>query len=174
MSETEYAIWLIPALPLKAQLSKAIRCLARTLGTPVFEPHVTLHVAPIPEISAIDAGRLLYQRLAPVRLYPKGIRHSSAFTKTLFIPFEGSRELMRILRELDHRTPTKAAYPFDPHLSLAYCTMPEAQRAALSASLQLPPGPYLFDTLRVITTPAQLTKPQQVRQWRSVFHRTLY
>src|SRR5438067_10191655 len=83
------AYWLVPETAARAVLSREIRVLARRFGAPLFEPHVTIFVAP----ESSRPPRDVLCNLPPVKieLTIRSIRFGEHVTKTLFVEFETSR-----------------------------------------------------------------------------------
>ncbi len=80
------AFWLLPCSADADRLQEVIRRLARVHGTPVFDPHVTLHVAECP--AAADIGAVLArvaQMHSPLALAALATAHSDAYYKALFV-----------------------------------------------------------------------------------------
>src|SRR5437016_13151862 len=88
MTEKVHAIayWLLPEAAAREVFLREIKGLARQFGAPLFEPHVTIFIAPensraplevLHEVGAVD-----------IELTIHSIRVSEQFTKTLFWQFE--------------------------------------------------------------------------------------
>jgi hypothetical protein len=83
---TPFAFWLLPCAADADRLTTVIRSLAQAHGTPVFDPHVTLHVGDCP--AATDIDRILAriaQTQAPLALEALATGYSGAYYKALFV-----------------------------------------------------------------------------------------
>ena len=89
------AYWLIPAREERKLFVSLIRILARQLDAPLFEPHLTLFVGALDResaravLDAIDAKS--------ISLSIRDVQFSALFTKTLFVRFQPSAELNRLI-----------------------------------------------------------------------------
>ena len=149
-----FALWLHPASPAREFFREIIERLARDFDAPVFPPHLTLAVRdtrPDPPLAI---------RSDPIRLRPSGIFFSPAFTKTLFVRFESTAALERLVRSVGGSTAG-----FDPHLSLLYGKLTLAEKARLAASISLPFSAVRFDQLSVVRCPSPTESRSEVEAW---------
>src|SRR5438270_14014805 len=88
------AYWLVPEAAAREVFSRQIRELARQFGAPLFEPHVTIFIAPENSRAPLE----VLHELGPVEieLAIRSIRFSEQFTKTLLVQFESYSSLQRI------------------------------------------------------------------------------
>src|SRR6266576_6503201 len=88
------AYWLLPETPARDLLAREIKELARQYGAPLFEPHVTIFIAPENSRPPLEVLR----ELGPVdiELAIHSIRFSEQFTKTLFVQFERNSVLQQL------------------------------------------------------------------------------
>lgn len=164
----EHSLWLLPSEPNAEKLSSVIRLLAKDFEAVDFEPHVTLSCVPSSDKEFTDIAHDLGSRFSQLSLTALRLEHTERYTKTLFLQFAPSavaQEMSDLVKSLSSR-PTN--YRLNPHLSLLYKTMPKEEQQALSTSLVVPLGEYHFDRLRVIETEIPLTRPEQIRRWRTV------
>jgi 2'-5' RNA ligase len=117
---TGISLWLEPEGPSRARFATLIRRLAVELGTPAFEPHVTLLGGlPLRESEVVERVARLAARLAPleVRLTRAGV--GSDYFRFLYFEAAMSRELVAA------HAAARGAFEladarYEPHLSLAY------------------------------------------------------
>jgi 2'-5' RNA ligase len=135
MAVRTYHLWLKPSGETYNLLAHTIHELARGLGAPVFEPHITL-------LSNLDGtegqhrqrSEELVERLHP---FPIGLIAASCgneYFQCVFLkvdqtpPIMGANALARLIFSQPHDG-------YFPHLSLAYGLYPEARKAEVAASL---------------------------------------
>ncbi|MGQ0700105.1 MAG: 2'-5' RNA ligase family protein [Panacagrimonas sp.] len=114
------AFWLIPGEPHHSRFSAQIAQLAVAYDTPVFEPHITLHVA---ETTPEDDLPALLQSVAcavaPFAMSAGASGHSRERFKTLFVEFDDPRPVA-IQNLLRNGLRGASSYVLAPHLSLLY------------------------------------------------------
>lgn len=132
-----HSLWLVPAEPEHRRLARWIDRLAARLGTPRFEPHLTL-------LGGFDAEAAWLARLAEslaamtpaldLRLGPPG--HGERFLRCVYAPVEPSPGLAAAHARARARLAFfDAREPFFPHVSLVYASLPAAARQALASEL---------------------------------------
>ena len=96
MSEKAQAIayWLLPGTAAREVFSREIGELAEQFGAPLFEPHVTIFIAP--ENSRVPLEVLGELGQVNIELTIHSIRFSEQFTKTLFVQFETNSALQQL------------------------------------------------------------------------------
>ena len=166
------AFWLMPAADAKGVFISLINDLAQHLDAPVFEPHVTLHGAALPEHRAIALLEMIATTSAPLQLHVAGLEFSEKYTKTLYVQFRPSPEASAMSDAIagavgDH------SYHFDPHLSLLYKTLPEAAKAELARETKIPLERVSFDAVQLVSIPRAIEGPDDVRAWRTIAERPL-
>lgn len=168
------AYWLMPSDRDRSPFQKMINTLANTYGAPVFEPHVTIFVgersdneSPGDVIDEATAG------MEGVWLRIDRIRHTSDFTKTLFVQFHPSHRLSALSDALRQRSAKPSDYVLDPHLSLIYHSMSEAEKEKVAASLIIPEPDIYFDEVRAIATPMSVRDRQDVESWKLLYRKRL-
>src|SRR5438552_11413316 len=96
MAEKVHAIayWLLPEAGTLEVFLREIRRLARQFAAPLFEPHVTIFIAPESSRAPLEVLR----ELGPVdiELAIHSIRFSEQFKKTLFVEFEINSILQKL------------------------------------------------------------------------------
>jgi 2'-5' RNA ligase len=130
-------LWLAPAGAEAQALSALVVELSQRLGTPRFEPHLTL-LGPLAP-AAGEAGleervASLAGRLAPLTLPLRGVSGEPIFYRALYAAVEPTPALQSARAEAGALCPAPEA-PFRPHLSLAYGRLDALTQAALSAEL---------------------------------------
>ena len=153
------AFWLLPCAADAERLQEVIRTLARAHGAPVFDPHVTLHVADCPAASDIDAHagtggascirrsrwrpwqpvirrpttrRCSWSCRANARMGRAWSRFAAAWSGSWSTPSSAtaaSGQTIGALQRSIGHGPALASYPFHPHLSLLYGELPAPLRA---------------------------------------------
>ena len=157
------AFWLIPTHETRGWFENQIRTFAERYESPVFEPHVTVHVGP--EHGLASPASVLAEsavEFSPITLSTLGTGHSDAFTKTLYVEFSPSSELLDLSRKLRERLPSD--YVLSPHLSLAYGAIPEAERGEIVRSFS-PPKDVRFEVMQAVRCRMPTATPEDVRSW---------
>ena len=166
------AFWLLPREDEAHRFRQIITDLATQCGAPVFEPHVTLCTTgeelPQPERPLASIGDR-----AAVELEVRDLRWSDKFTKTLFVQFARGHEAAAISESLKRHVPGAGDGEFDPHLSLIYKMMPEEEKAALAARIEVPFKTVHFDQVAVVCSNPEVKTAADVRSWQIVARREL-
>jgi 2'-5' RNA ligase len=165
---TAIAYWLIPAEPAHRYFRRLICDLACRHDAPVFEPHLTLHVAACRADVAERALSEAARDCERVRLKALGINHSGEFTKTLFVQFELSKKLRRLNEIIRGAVGDSFRYELKPHLSLLYKKAPLSTRRLLARSIELPFSTVIFDSLKAVRCTAPTQSRADVEAWRVV------
>ncbi len=168
VKQTVIAFWLIPAEPAHTLLQGVINDLARRYDAPVFEPHVTIHVA----ADRADLAETVLEHAAReckgISLTPLGIDQSEEFVKTLFVQFVLSAELRRINENIRNAAHDALAYELNPHLSLLYNKMDAAARRDLALSMKVPFRQIMFDAIKAVRCISPTRSRADVEAWRIV------
>ena len=157
--------WIEPAEPLKQSLAAVIQKLATDYDAVDFIPHVTLHACPQAESTCIAAARQIAAQFKPFELTAEKIDHTDIFTKTLFVQFRES-ETLRRMHDIARAQAPPSSYALNPHLSLLYKKMPQAEQIKLAATLKAPMENYAFDTLCVLDMDSTATGADMIRSLR--------
>ena len=168
------AYWLMPSDKYRRPFQKLINTLADTYGAPAFEPHVTIFVgersdngSPGAVIDAATAG------MAGIWLRIDRLRHSSEFTKSLFVQFHPAHRLRTLSDALRQRSTKPVDYILNPHLSLLYHAMSVEEKEKIRASLIIPEGEIYFDEVRAIATPGSVRDSRDVKSWKILYRKRL-
>ena len=163
----------MPSADAKPFFASVIGELAERLEAPAFEPHVTLQGGKLDEQAAIALLERVAACTAPLRLQIAGIEYSEKFTKTLYVQFKASAEASAISAEFASGMGSDGGYEFDPHLSLLYKDMPERDKERLARELTFPFDNVSFDGVKLVSVPASIKTPEDVRAWRTLGERRL-
>ena len=155
---TRVSFWLLPAKGDRLIFESIITRLAQTYEAPVFAPHVTLYSGEYADHE--DLGAILeeaIQGIDAVELTIDSIRSTSAFFKTLFVQFASSDQLKMLSDRICKLSAKPSGYRLDPHLSLLYKHMPDADKQRAAETISLPQTQVSFDAVagNVSTTPAR-------------------
>lgn len=170
--EESVAFWLLPAKREREFFSSLIGDLAVRCDAPIFEPHVTLYGGAMATERAAKVLETL-TALPALRLEIEGVGFSEEFTKTLFVQFRPSTEAGELSRKIADATESQSGYRFDPHLSLIYAAMSEAEKVELAQTIEMPFESVMYDSLRTIVCPARIEKRADVDAWRTLEERRL-
>jgi 2'-5' RNA ligase len=158
----------LPAEPFAQYLTTWIRTLAERFDAAIFAPHVTLYAGP--EIVGASPERIL---LEAARMYSllvlrhEGIKHSDQFTKTVYVEFEETDEIIKLSEQLRQRHSYSSGYEFQPHLSLIYAPLEAVQREEVAASCFLPFPEIAFDRVTAMVAPGKTESREDVEAWKS-------
>jgi 2'-5' RNA ligase len=158
-SQTVIAYWLLPSEPAYSFCRRIIGDLARQYDAPVFEPHVTIHVAADRPDAARNVLGTAARTCKLIGLTPLGTDQSDQFIKTLFVQFAMSAELRQINEIIREAAKDSFQYELKPHLSLLYKNLPAATRRELAASIAVPFSDIVFDTVQAM----RCVSPTQTR-----------
>lgn len=173
MSAQRLAYWLIPSAREHRVLSGLIGDLASALGSPVFEPHVTVYLTRGSDQLAcrvLDESSL---RFRPFTLEVDDVRCGDIFTKTLFVKFNRSVELDALSAFIGEKVGEKDGYTLEPHLSLVYKDTNRKEREALRSEVRVPFESVRFDRLKAIASQRKTRVEADVADWREIAKITL-
>jgi 2'-5' RNA ligase len=147
------SLWLEPVGPSLARFQSLIRRLSRELGTPAFEPHLTLLGGLTqPESQVLRRTVALSERLAPVevRLTRAGV--GSQYFHFLFFEAAPTRGLLDAYAMACEALEVEQE-DYAPHLSLAYAIPAERRPEELLKHLPGRPwGRFMAESLTVTRT----------------------
>ena len=167
------AYWVIPAEPVRSFLENMIVDLAWRYDAPVFEPHVTIHVASNHVEAAEKATLQAAFGCEPVNLKLLDVRHSGEFTKTLFVQLALNKELRRLNKIIRSDVQNSSDYRLEPHLSLLYKKMPILERRRLVLSISLPFSEVIFDSIKAVRCALPTRNRADVGAWRGIATKSL-
>ena len=158
------AYWLLPERAAREVFSREIRRLARQFGAPLFEPHVTIFIAPENSRAPLEVLR----EVGPVdiELAIHSIRFSEQFTKTLFVQFERNSALQQLGDAIWKAEGARNRYLIDPHLSLLYAKLPSKTKQRLADNIRLPFREVGFTSICVMRCARPTTRAIEVEQWK--------
>ena len=166
MTTKEHAIayWLLPERAAGQVFSGQIREFARQFGAPLFEPHVTIFIAPENSRAPIEVLREVGS--VDIELAIHSIRFSEQFTKTLFVQFEKNSALRQLGDAIWRASGVRDRYPIDPHLSLLYAKLPATTIQRLADGVRLPFCEVNFTSICVIRCARPTTRAIEVEHWK--------
>ncbi len=151
--------------------SQIIRILAKQLGAPIFEPHLTLCAT---GVDSRRATRILKKiNAVALRLSIRDVQCSAEFTKTLFVRFRSNAGLRQLIGEMQGRAGGRPSKIDEPHISLCYKALPAGVRKDLVAMIQLPSRPILFDSMKAVRCSSPTRTSADVKAWRSIARKKL-
>ena len=158
------AYWLLPETAARAVLSREIRVQARRFGAPLFEPHVTIFVAPESSRPPLD----VLCKLPPVKieLTIHSIRFGEQFTKTLFVQFATNTTLQQLGDAIWKAAGAGDRYLIDPHLSLLYAKLPPETKQRLADKIRLPFREVCFSSIFAMRCARPTTTASEVERWK--------
>jgi 2'-5' RNA ligase len=142
--------------------------LAERFDAAIFAPHVTLYAGP--EIVGDSPERILREttrKYSRIVLRHEGIRHSDQFTKTVYVKFEETDDIIKLSEQLRQSYSCSSSYKFQPHLSLIYARLKADQREEVVASCVLPFSEIAFDRVTAIVAPDKTESRANVEAWKS-------
>jgi Cyclic phosphodiesterase-like protein len=163
---TRVSFWLLPAEEDRLIFEAIIARLAQAYDAPVFAPHVTLYSGEYADYE--DPGAILAQAIRgmdSVALTVDSIRTTRAFTKTLFVQFTPSEPLNTLSDRIRQRSATPSGYRLDPHLSLLYKHMLEADQQRAAETISLPQTQVSFDAVAGNVSPTPTRTRDDVERW---------
>jgi hypothetical protein len=154
------AFWLIPTD--RTFYQSLIHDLAQRYDAPIFQPHITLYSG------NFERNRILEFLRTPIdiTLEIDRIQYSDQFTKSLFIQLVSNPQLEQLSESI--RTYFGSPYSLDPHLSLIYADLDEAEKRSLSEEIRLLDRFIRFDRLTAIEVPRKPQTREDVESWREI------
>ena len=147
-------------------LRKQIRELATRLDAPVFEPHVTIFIAPM---NSRDPAKILREVGAgTIELTIRNIQFSDEFTKTLFVQFENSHALQELGDRIWRASGSPERQILDPHLSLLYANLSSDTKQKVADQITFPFGAVWFRSICAVGCARPTTCKAEVEEWRVV------
>lgn len=117
---TPVALWLVPAAPWHERFGALIGELAGQFDAIAFEPHITLDVGMLHDLSQVpDQLAAAVSSHPPMALVCGGTMHDNEHFRTLFVPFD-DRRVHGLRDALRGAVALRGDYDLRPHLSLLY------------------------------------------------------
>lgn len=162
-----HSIWLMPDRFGKERFSATITSLSQELGSPLFEPHLTLlgDIKASPEASAEQCSKLLGD-LIPSNGIVIGAEGENSYFTSLFLAIKVPQEMVELRKNLIGIFPQANPGIFRPHISLAYGPIAERSRTNLSAKLIAQYRNFEFAFSRISIVSASQSIP--VNEWREI------
>ncbi|MEP0915613.1 hypothetical protein NC981_02195 [Leptolyngbya sp. DQ-M1] len=158
------SFWLMPIERDHSLYQSLITNLAHRYNAPIFQPHVTLYSGECEHDRVSEF--LKSQSSFEIRLEIDRIQYSEQFTKTLFIQLVSTPELNQLSDEIQRFF--GGSYSLDPHLSLIYAPLSEAEKRSLVEQIQLDDRGICFDRICAIETPTKTQTCEDVEAWRKI------
>jgi 2'-5' RNA ligase len=157
------AYWLQPEAAGREVFSREIRELAEQFGAPLFEPHVTIFVAPENSHAPLEVLREVGQVNLELTIHSN--RFGQQFTKTLFVQFERNSALQELGDAIWKASATRSRYLIDPHLSLLYAKLPPETKQRLADEIRFPFREVRFTSICAMRCARPTTRAIEVEQW---------
>jgi 2'-5' RNA ligase len=148
------SLWLVPEPEARKRLAETIADLAKRLGTPPMEPHVTLigRLAQAEAEVVAAAGRLA-SATAPLQLRPFRVGHRDEYFKCLFYEIAADAALIDLHMRARLALGRSEDALFFPHLSLIYGQLGSEAKQPLMGPLAPRRGErWRVDELHVMRT----------------------
>ena len=146
-----FAVWLLPAEPLRSVLRASIARLASEFGGPVFEPHVTVYAGETSHLGVLDGllGRIGAHDVSRA-LVPVGSAHGPEFFRAVYLELGPDPALEALGERVRNAVPGAARYELRPHLSLLYGSLDEGARRRAVEIAELPVGAVYCNELNLV------------------------
>ena len=163
------AYWLIPEQVAREFFANAIRKLGSQFSAPIFDPHLTVFLAPENSRNPTEVLR----ELPPIdiELRVRGVRSGESFTKTVFVQFAKNDPLQELVNRTGRLSDASARCHIDPHLSLLYASLPSATKRELAASIQLPFTEVRFCGIQAVHCISPTENSDEVGAWQFLAER---
>ena len=158
------AYWLLPETAAREVFSREIRKLAEQFGAPLFEPHVTVFVAPENSHAPLEVLHQLGE--VDIELTIHSIGFTEEFTKTLFVQFETNSALQKLGDATWKASGASDRYLINPHLSLLYAKLPPETKRSLADKIRLPFREVPFTSICAMRCARPTATASEVEQWK--------
>lgn len=161
------SLWWLPPPAVGERLQGVIDALASRLGSPPFRPHVTVEggLAGAPEalIQTLDATPAT--RESPL-LRQVGVGTAASWNRLLYLELERTTPVAMARVEICVALGrTVAPSSFQPHLSLAYGSLPPTSRQAMVDGLRLALPPFHPVALALVDTRGEVADWWELHRW---------
>ena len=173
MTAQHYSFWLVPQEPDLTYYQDLISRLSDRYGTVSFCPHVTLSSGFLPvSVDPVEVCEV-FSPVKSVELEVGALGYKSSFSRTLYVHFKSSSQLIDMLDRLLATIPGAMETTLHPHLSLLYHNLDEQSRRTLAESLSLPRASVRFNQVQVVAAPESFETQAHVASLRRVHSRFL-
>jgi hypothetical protein len=158
------AYWLLPEAVAREVFWREIGKLAEQFSAPLFEPHVTIFIAPENSRPPLEVLR----DLPPINieLTIHSVRFGEQFTKTLFVQFEINSTLQQLGGAIWKASGAQDRYFIDPHLSLLYARLRPETKQRIADKIRLPFRKVCFTSICAMRCARPTTTAIEVGQWK--------
>lgn len=163
------AFWLVPRRQERAILQSIIVALANRYSVPAFVPHVTVYTCKRTQEQrelAVMAG--LARRCRPFAMQRLGLSGKDRLTQALFASLQQDAAIVELSQLMRAGVPLPSNYHIEPHLSLLYQNISEAERETLVQEIQIPLRKISFDELWAVAIPDQLNTLDDLDDWQNL------
>jgi hypothetical protein len=130
-----FSLWLMPPPAVRERYAGLIDRLAARLGTPRFEPHITLGGCDGTEAQAVARVTALAAHLAPVAVQLGPLETTEQYFRCLYLRAERTAALLGAHRQAALACGVEPDAEFLPHLSLVYGELPKPVKENLLTEL---------------------------------------
>ena len=172
----DISIWLIPRTDQRKSLQKIIDDLSKKYNAYSFIPHITAYYLgtsmKLEEVITITDNATNGTR--PFTMNAKNIVYSDIFTKTLYIQFEVSKQLLELYNKLKDHFNKYYEYVLNSHLSLIYKNNMDNKEKENEIKRISYPKNLTFDKIAIITRGGSIiTKEKDILDWKIEFEKQL-
>lgn len=163
-----YSLWLMPSGNFYSAAKRLIDLLSLQYRTPVFEPHVTLvGNIELSEREIIKKAEALARSMGKLEITLEGIANSEDYFEAIFLRVKENPELSEYSK-LARRIFGKPEKEYHPHLSLAYGSIPLAEREQVCADLlkALEVISFSVDSFHLYNTQGEVQGWNRIRRFR--------
>lgn len=162
------ALWLVPEPAAAQPIARLIATLAKRLGTPSFDPHITLLAGltrPAEEVVRRTEG-VATGIDGPLLLSPRPPEGTDEPFRCLYLPVGPTFNLLALQALARATFGVDPEGPFEPHLSLVYGWLAPSERIALVGEIAAElPGRTRFDTLDVVKTEGPVSRWSRIARF---------
>lgn len=160
------SFWLLPTASQRAELETIMTYLSRVYDGPVFMPHITIYSGVYADDEQPEAIlQQAIQGVPPLMLSVGAIGYSAHYTKALFVQLQPSEPLTEVMTAIRECSATQSDYVLDPHLSLIYQHMREADQQHLATTIHLSQDTILCDSVSLIVSATPTLRRRDVEAW---------
>ena len=162
------SFWLVPSESSRPELTTLINFLADRYNAPRFVPHVTILVTQLAnDESPLQILKSATQGFSPIKLKFLELIHGPDRFKSIFVRLN-SEPIEPLFAAIRASCRHPGDYQLDAHLSLLYLQLPVTERISILSALQMPQGPFLFDTVIAVLPGSNQNCFDDIEQWRFI------